>query len=181
MPVRGRRRRGVGTLIRGLGVDHVLWGTDSLWYDSPEWQIEALRRLENSGRHAEEARLHGARRRLAHVETELRNIEGTIVPNAEPWELRDQTARSAPRRHACVRRRAELADPPPGLEVFDFRRVCDLNAMLNALLTRTTSLATLSELPWASRLLHRPASTPIVSSSTGPPEPSYRCRSRFSE
>jgi predicted TIM-barrel fold metal-dependent hydrolase len=36
----------VGTLIRGLGVDHVVWGSDSLWYGSPQWQIEALRRLE---------------------------------------------------------------------------------------------------------------------------------------
>jgi uncharacterized protein len=24
----------------------VLWGTDSVWYESPQWQIEALRRLE---------------------------------------------------------------------------------------------------------------------------------------
>jgi hypothetical protein len=29
-----------------LGVDHVLWGSDSVWYGSPQWQIEALRRLE---------------------------------------------------------------------------------------------------------------------------------------
>ena len=36
----------VGTLVRGLGADHVLWGTDSLWYGSPQWQIEAMRRLE---------------------------------------------------------------------------------------------------------------------------------------
>ena len=36
----------VGTLIRGLGADHVVWGTDSLWYGSPQWQIEAMRRLE---------------------------------------------------------------------------------------------------------------------------------------
>jgi len=36
----------VGTLIKGLGVDHVLWGTDSVWYGSPQWQIEAMRRLE---------------------------------------------------------------------------------------------------------------------------------------
>jgi predicted TIM-barrel fold metal-dependent hydrolase len=39
----------VGTLIRGLGVDHVLWGTDSVWYGSPQWQVEALRRLEIPG------------------------------------------------------------------------------------------------------------------------------------
>jgi predicted TIM-barrel fold metal-dependent hydrolase len=36
----------VGTLLRGLGTDRVLWGTDSVWYGSPQWQIEALRRLE---------------------------------------------------------------------------------------------------------------------------------------
>jgi uncharacterized protein len=36
----------LGTLIKGLGPDRVVWGTDSLWYGSPQWQIEALRRLE---------------------------------------------------------------------------------------------------------------------------------------
>ena len=35
----------VGTLIKGLGADHVVWGTDSPFYGSPQWQIEALRRL----------------------------------------------------------------------------------------------------------------------------------------
>jgi len=36
----------LGTLIKGLGADHVLWGTDSVWFGSPQWQIEALRRIE---------------------------------------------------------------------------------------------------------------------------------------
>ena len=36
----------LGQLIQGLGSDHVVWGTDSVWYGSPQWQIEALRRLE---------------------------------------------------------------------------------------------------------------------------------------
>ena len=36
----------LGQLIKGLGSDHVVWGTDSVWYGSPQWQIEALRRLE---------------------------------------------------------------------------------------------------------------------------------------
>lgn len=36
----------LGTLIKGLGADHVLWGTDSVWYGSPQWQIEAFRRIE---------------------------------------------------------------------------------------------------------------------------------------
>jgi predicted TIM-barrel fold metal-dependent hydrolase len=36
----------LGTLVRGMGADHVIWGSDSVWYGSPQWQIEALRRLE---------------------------------------------------------------------------------------------------------------------------------------
>jgi hypothetical protein len=36
----------LGTLIRGLGKDRVCWGTDSVWFGSPQWQIEAFRRIE---------------------------------------------------------------------------------------------------------------------------------------
>jgi hypothetical protein len=36
----------MGTLIKGLGADHVVWGTDAVWTGSPQWQIEGLRRLE---------------------------------------------------------------------------------------------------------------------------------------
>ena len=36
----------MGTLIKGLGADHICWGTDALWTGSPQWQIEGLRRLE---------------------------------------------------------------------------------------------------------------------------------------
>ena len=36
----------LGTLIKGLGADRVIWGTDSVWTGSPQWQIEAMRRLE---------------------------------------------------------------------------------------------------------------------------------------
>jgi len=33
-------------LVKGLGEDRVLWGTDSVWWGSPQWQIEAFRRIE---------------------------------------------------------------------------------------------------------------------------------------
>jgi uncharacterized protein len=36
----------LGMIIDAFGADHVLWGTDSIWWGSPQWQIEALRRLE---------------------------------------------------------------------------------------------------------------------------------------
>jgi len=36
----------MGTLAKGLGHDHIIWGTDCIWTGAPQWQIEALRRLE---------------------------------------------------------------------------------------------------------------------------------------
>ncbi len=35
----------LGMLIQSFGPEHVLWGTDSIWWGSPQWQIEALRRF----------------------------------------------------------------------------------------------------------------------------------------
>ena len=36
----------LGTLLRDLGPDYVLWGTDSLLWGSPQWQIEAFRKFQ---------------------------------------------------------------------------------------------------------------------------------------
>ena len=36
----------LGMIIQSFGSDHVLWGTDSIWWGSPQWQIEAMRRME---------------------------------------------------------------------------------------------------------------------------------------
>jgi predicted TIM-barrel fold metal-dependent hydrolase len=36
----------LGEIINAFGVDHVLWGTDSIWYGTPQWQIEAFRRFQ---------------------------------------------------------------------------------------------------------------------------------------
>jgi predicted TIM-barrel fold metal-dependent hydrolase len=36
----------MGMLVKGLGADHVVWGSDAVWTGAPQWQIEALRRLE---------------------------------------------------------------------------------------------------------------------------------------
>src|SRR5262245_55862346 len=36
----------LGQVVDAFGADHVLWGTDSIWYGSPQWQIEAFRRFE---------------------------------------------------------------------------------------------------------------------------------------
>jgi len=38
----------LGKLLQRLGSDRVLWGTDSIWYGSPQNQIEAFRNFEIS-------------------------------------------------------------------------------------------------------------------------------------
>ena len=36
----------MGTLLKGLGAQRVVWGSDAVWTGAPQWQIEGLRRLE---------------------------------------------------------------------------------------------------------------------------------------
>jgi uncharacterized protein len=36
----------LGQIIQTFGADHVLWGTDSIWYGTPQWQIDAFRRFQ---------------------------------------------------------------------------------------------------------------------------------------
>ena len=36
----------LGQILAAFGNDHVLWGTDSIWYGTPQWQIEAFRRFQ---------------------------------------------------------------------------------------------------------------------------------------
>src|SRR5688572_21902446 len=33
----------LGQVIDAFGADHILWGTDSIWYGTPQWQIDALK------------------------------------------------------------------------------------------------------------------------------------------
>jgi predicted TIM-barrel fold metal-dependent hydrolase len=36
----------MGIMGKGMGYEKVVWGTDAVWTGAPQWQIEALRRLE---------------------------------------------------------------------------------------------------------------------------------------
>ena len=36
----------LGTLLRDLGPDYVMWGTDSLLWSAPQWQIDAFRKFQ---------------------------------------------------------------------------------------------------------------------------------------
>ncbi len=36
----------LGMMIDAFGDDHIMWGTDAIWSGSPQWQIEAMRRIQ---------------------------------------------------------------------------------------------------------------------------------------
>jgi predicted TIM-barrel fold metal-dependent hydrolase len=54
----------LGQIIRAFGVDHVLWGTDSIWYGTPQWQIEAFRRFQIPADLVEQYHYHPLTRRV---------------------------------------------------------------------------------------------------------------------
>ena len=35
----------LGQIMTTFGDDHLIWGTDSIWTGTPQWQIEAFRRF----------------------------------------------------------------------------------------------------------------------------------------
>ncbi len=37
---------GMGKNIKNYGADHVIWGTDCLWWGSPQWVIDAFKRFQ---------------------------------------------------------------------------------------------------------------------------------------
>ena len=39
---------GIGKNIKTYGADHVIWGTDCLWWGSPQWSIDAFKRFQIS-------------------------------------------------------------------------------------------------------------------------------------
>ncbi len=45
---------GIGKLLKYVGEDNVVWGTDSIWYGSPQDQIQAFRTFQISDQFAEE-------------------------------------------------------------------------------------------------------------------------------
>ena len=35
----------LGSLMKSFGSDHIIWGTDCLWWGSPQWIIQAMHRF----------------------------------------------------------------------------------------------------------------------------------------
>jgi hypothetical protein len=44
---------GIGKNVKHYGVDHVIWGTDCIWWGSPQWLIDAFKRFQISDQYCE--------------------------------------------------------------------------------------------------------------------------------
>jgi uncharacterized protein len=75
--------------LKELGEEHIIWGTDSVYYGSPQWQIEALRRIEIPD---EMCARHGFRKLGppdSGVKQGILGLNGARVFGLNPAEYRD--------------------------------------------------------------------------------------------
>lgn len=66
----------LGEIIGAFGPEHVLWGTDSIWYGTPQWQIEAFRRFEIPERLVEQ---HGYQPLTREIKTKIFGLNAARV------------------------------------------------------------------------------------------------------
>ncbi|HEX2115995.1 MAG TPA: amidohydrolase family protein, partial [Alphaproteobacteria bacterium] len=72
---------GVGKLLRHVGEDNVLWGTDSIWYGSPQDQIQAFRAFQISDRLVQQ---HGYPALTPTLKAKVMGLNGAKIYNVDP-------------------------------------------------------------------------------------------------
>ena len=101
----------IGKLVKYCGPDNVLWGTDSIWYGSPQDQIQAFRAFQISARLREQ---HG----YAEITHELRarifgrnaaKVYGLSAADIKKYSASDRIARE---------RNAYLENPEPHFKTY---------------------------------------------------------------
>ena len=99
----------LGKLLKYCGEHNVLWGTDSIWYGSPQDQIQAFRTFQIAPRAAREARLSGNHAGAAREDLRPERGEGLQPERGGSEEVREprRDREGAPR----IRRAAGAALP----------------------------------------------------------------------
>ncbi len=75
----------LGKLLKYVGPDNVLWGTDSIWYGSPQPQIAALRAFEISPHLCEQ---HGYPQLTKQLKAKIFGLNSAKVYGADPKAVR---------------------------------------------------------------------------------------------
>ena len=80
----------LGKLLKHLGEDNILWGTDSIWYGSPQDQIQAFRAFEISREFQER---YGYPALTPAIKRKIFGLNGARVYGLEPEAMRRRLAR----------------------------------------------------------------------------------------
>ena len=96
----------MGKLFKYIGEDNVLWGTDSIWYGSPQDQIQAFRTFQIADEPAREARLPEDHAGALRAKVFGLNADEAVSPLAGRHSPRDRGRRRGAQ-PGCVRGSAE--------------------------------------------------------------------------
>ena len=80
----------LGKVIRYCGENNVLWGTDSIWYGSPQDQIQAFRTFQIAPRLREQ---HGYAEITPGLRAKIFGLNGAKVYNLSAADVKKHTAR----------------------------------------------------------------------------------------
>jgi len=96
----------IGKLVKHCGPDNVLWGTDSIWYGSPQDQIQAFRTFQIAPRLRER---HGYAEITAELRAKIFGLNAAKVYGLSASEVKKYTTRDALARE----RLAYMENPQP--------------------------------------------------------------------
>ena len=82
----------LGKLLNHVGQDNVLWGTDSIWYGSPQDQIQSFRAFEISQEFQD---LYGYPALTPELKTKIFGLNASRVYEVDPELIPSQTAGDA--------------------------------------------------------------------------------------
>ena len=94
----------LGKLFKAVGEDNVLWGTDSIWYGSPQDQIQAFRTFQIS---EELQARHGYPKMTPQLRAKVFGLNAV-----KPYNLDAKTVRQYVGADAVAREKAEYAERP---------------------------------------------------------------------
>lgn len=112
---------GLGKLLRYVGPRNVLWGTDSIWYGSPQDQIQAFRAFQIAPALRER---HGYPELTAALKADIFGLNGARVYGIQPNQRRADAITHM--------RAAYLENPSPSFATYGPRTVGEFEAFLAA-------------------------------------------------
>jgi predicted TIM-barrel fold metal-dependent hydrolase len=113
----------LGKLVRHVGEDNVLWGTDSIWYGSPQDQIQAFRAFQISDKFVQQ---HGYKRLTPSLKAKIFGLNGAKLYGVNP---------AAVTRHAAsdhVGRFKRIAESTPSFTTYGPRSDAEYEAFVVA-------------------------------------------------